>query len=65
MSPRGNCVLFALTFIGLILGGYFANEASKVRVADRLINDKICQLVVKGEYISTAGPKYNCYKKVM
>lgn len=61
-----NLVLTILLLTGLILIAHGADKLSAQRQIDTLVADKICQLVVDGEYIaeSQAG-KYKCYKKIL
>lgn len=61
-----NFALMFLTVVFLIFLAVSATDLSKKREALSLLSDKVCQLVVEGDYLS--GGNYgeiNCYKKII
>ena len=66
MNERKNCILIVVSLIGIAILGWNAHQISKEREALSLLSDKVCQLVVKGEYVSEGNyGQINCYKKVI
>lgn len=62
-----NTVLLIITLAAcFFLGvkGYMMSEQIK---ANKLLADKVCQLVVEGDYVSEAyySGSFECYKKVL
>lgn len=62
-----NSILIIGTFIFLGFLGFASHQASNIRTANNLLADKICQMVVEGEYSAeyTYDGGVNCYKKVL
>lgn len=62
-----NTVLLIGSLIFFIITAINASRISDIVQANKLVADKVCQLVVEGEYFSDAsysGP-LECYKKVL
>ena len=62
-----NTVLLSITLIAFIFLSVKGYAMSKQIKANKLLADKVCQLVVEGDYVSEAyySGSFECYKKVL
>ncbi|WZK93190.1 hypothetical protein [Enterobacter phage vB_EclM_AS6] len=62
-----NTVLLVITLIAFAFTAIKGNAMSKQIKANKLLADKVCQLVVEGDYVSEAyySGSFECYKKVL
>lgn len=62
-----NTVLLVITLIVFVFTAIKGNTMSKQIKANELLADKVCQLVVEGDYVSEAyySGSFECYKKVL
>ncbi|ADB81612.1 hypothetical protein CC31p116 [Enterobacter phage CC31] len=62
-----NTVLLAITLVAFVFLGIKGHAISKQIEANKLLADKVCQLVVEGDYVSEAyySGNFECYKKVL
>jgi uncharacterized membrane protein YcaP (DUF421 family) len=62
-----NTVLLAITLVVFVFLGAKGYTMSKQIKANKLLADKVCQLVVEGDYVSEAyySGNFECYKKVL
>lgn len=62
-----NTILFAISLVAFVFLGVKGHAMSNQIKANKLIADKVCQLIVEGDYVSEAyySGNFECYKKVL
>lgn len=62
-----NTVLLVISLTACVFLGVKGHMMSKQSEANELLADKVCQLLVEGDYVSKAyySGSFECYKKVL